>query len=84
MAFTIVLAFSCGMPCVSLISRRTVSLAAGVIAPSSMFFTGTPRLIIFDCRTSNSAFILKSSPATSVSVAFGRSNAIDAFEPLKS
>jgi len=83
-AFTMALAFSCGMPWVSVMSRRTVSFAAGVTAPSSRFFTGTLRLMSFDCSTSNKAFILKSSSATRVRTALARSNASDAFEPLKS
>ena len=83
-AFTIVFAFSCGMPCVSVISRRTVSPAAGVISPSSRFFNDTPRLTSFPWRTSNRAFIRKSSSAVSVRVAFARSNAIAHFDPLKS
>src|SRR5438105_12891828 len=58
---TIAFAFSWGIPWVSLISRRTVSLAAGVTAPSSRFFTGTPRLTSLVCSTSSSAFILKRS-----------------------
>src|SRR6266511_1605010 len=77
-------AFSCGIPCTSLISRRTVSFAAGVTAPSSRFFTDTPRLMSLDCRSSNRAFILKSSSATRVRVVLARSNAIDALDPLKS
>src|SRR5260370_1356819 len=77
-------AFSGAMPCVSLISRRTVSPAAGVTGPSSRFFTGTPRLTSLDCSTSRSAFILKSLSATRVSVAWARSKVRAAFEPLKS
>src|SRR5438094_1040 len=75
MALTMTLALSCGIPWVSVISRRTVSFAAGVTAPSSRFFTGTPRLTSFDCSTSSSAFILKSLSATRVSVALVRSKA---------
>src|SRR3989449_308110 len=70
-------AFSCGMPWVSVISRRTVSFAAGVTAPSSRFFTGTLRLMSFDCSTSNRAFILKSSSATRLRTALARSIAFD-------
>src|SRR5437667_46888 len=71
-ALTMAFAFSCAMPCVSLISRRTVSPAAGVTGPSSRFFTGTPRLTSLVCSTSSSAFILKSSSATSVSAAWAQ------------
>src|SRR5216110_1301166 len=42
-ALTMAFAFSCGMPWVRVISRRTVSFAAGVTDPSSRFFTGTLR-----------------------------------------
>ena len=83
-ALTMAFAFSWGIPWVSLISRRTVSPAAGVTSPSSRFFTGTPRLMSLPCSTSNSAFILKSSSATRVSVAFARSKVIAHFDPLKS
>src|SRR2546429_408851 len=42
-ALTIAFAFSCGIPCVSLISRRTLSFAAEVTSPSSRVFTAQPR-----------------------------------------
>src|SRR3989442_1566775 len=76
-------AFSCGMPWVSVISRRTVSFAAGVTAPSSRFFTGTLRLMSFDCSTSNRAFILKSSSATRLRTALARSKLIKRNVPVK-
>ena len=59
-------AASVGIPCWSVTTRLTVSLAARSISPGVRFLVGTPRRTMRPCRISHSAFILKSSSAVSV------------------
>ncbi len=82
-ALTIAFAFSCGMPCVSLSSRRTVSFAAGVTAPGSRFFAGAPRFPDLPCRPSNYASSFKYSVAHKVRLLSVRSNSgVEGQEPM--
>src|SRR6476469_2754906 len=78
------LAASVGMPCCSVTTLLTVSLAARSISPDVRFLVGTPRRTRRPCRISHSAFILKSSSAMSVSVFSSRFRSMDARDPLKS
>ncbi len=81
--FTMARLASVGMPCCSVMTRCTVSLAPRSISPSLRFFTGTWRLIIRPCTISQSAFILNSSSATSVMVLSARLNSMIGFRALE-
>ena len=78
------LAVSMGMPCCSEMTRRTLLPAAGWTSPSFRFFTGTPRLSIFDCRMSHTALTRKSSSACRVMVLSAFLKSISMCAPLKS
>ncbi len=81
---TMSLAASVGMPCWSVTTRRTVSLAARSLSPGLRFLVGTPRRTMRPWRISQTAFILKSSSATRVRVFSFALRSIAARDPLKS
>ena len=83
MAATIILAFSDGMPCTSLIFCRTLELAAGSSFSNSRFLSETPRLTSFWDRISMTALSLYSSWLASWMVSVPSSSILD-LESLRS